>query len=499
MSETSHHERPGPGACALLTVEESHAADRLAAEDGVESLSLMERAGAGVAAAVRERWRPRRTVVLCGPGNNGGDGFVVARHLKDAGWEVSVVLLGPRDALKGDAATMAAKWDGLVSDLTPACLDGAELVVDALFGAGLSRPVDDKPAATLKAINEHGIDCVAVDVPSGVHGDTGQVLGVAARAALTVTFFRKKPGHLLAPGRFFCGETRVVDIGIPETVLDRIEPDCFENTPDLWLHRFPRPDPETHKYKRGHAIVVSGGASRTGAARLAARGALRAGAGLVTVLGPPDALAINASQLTAVMVGAFDGAEELARLLSDTRLNAVLIGPGCGVGERTRANVLAALSLSKACVLDADAVTSFEGRAERLFEGLTDASILTPHEGEFARLFGDFGDADKLTKTREAAERSGATILLKGPDTVIAAPDGRAAINANAPPTLATAGSGDVLAGFCLGLLAQHMPSFEAACAAAWLHGAAAEAFGPGLISEDLSEALPGVLRQLMA
>ncbi|HKJ73767.1 MAG TPA: NAD(P)H-hydrate dehydratase, partial [Alphaproteobacteria bacterium] len=290
-------------------------------------------------------------------------------------------------------------------------------------------------------------------------------------------------------------------IGIPETVLGDVAPSCYENTPDLWCDQFPTPEGDTHKHKKGHAVVVSGGMSATGAGRLAARGALRIGAGLVTVLSPPDALAINASQLTAVMVGAFDGSEALSRQLSDARRNAVLIGPGGGVSEETRAAVLAALGLGKSCVLDADALTSFEGRAGELFSALTGNCILTPHEGEFARLFGAGVDptADKLTRARAAAKAAGAIMVLKGPDTVIAAPDGRAAINANAPPTLATAGSGDVLAGFCLGLLAQGMPAFEAACAAVWLHGAAAAAFGQGLISEDISEALPGVLRALEA
>jgi len=485
----------------LLSTEQMYAADNLAAKSGVETLSLMEAAGRHVAEAIRARWQACPTVVLCGPGNNGGDGFVAARLLGEAGWDVRVALLGSRDALKGDAAAMARRWTGTVVELTPGCLEGRELVVDAVFGAGLGRDITGDIAATLDDIGRRGLDCVAVDIPSGVDGDTGRVLGIAAQAALTVTFLRRRPGHLLVPGRFFCGDVLVRDIGIPETVLGDVAPSCYENTPDLWCDQFPTPEGDTHKHKKGHAVVVSGGMSATGAGRLAARGALRIGAGLVTVLSPPDALAINASQLTAVMVGAFDGSEALSRQLSDARRNAVLIGPGGGVSEETRAAVLAALGLGKSCVLDADALTSFEGRAGELFSALTGNCILTPHEGEFARLFGAGVDptADKLTRARAAAKAAGAIMVLKGPDTVIAAPDGRAAINANAPPTLATAGSGDVLAGFCLGLLAQGMPAFEAACAAVWLHGAAAAAFGQGLISEDISEALPGVLRALEA
>jgi ADP-dependent NAD(P)H-hydrate dehydratase / NAD(P)H-hydrate epimerase len=486
-----------PGACAVLTTEQMYAADQMAEAGGVPGLTLMENAGRAVAEAIRARWQPRPVAVLCGPGNNGGDGFVVARLLAEAGWDVGVALLGKRDALKGDAAAMAARWTGAIGDLTRDCLEGRSLAVDAVFGAGLTRAVTGAVAETLREIAARRIDCVAVDTPSGVQGDSGQILGVAPTAQLTVTFFRKKPGHLLAPGRFHCGETIVADIGIPESVLAEIRPALYENRPGLWLDRFPRPDPGTHKYKRGHAIVLCGGPSKTGAARLAARGALRSGAGLVTVLGPPDALEVNAASLTAIMVGAFDGVQDLAAQLADARRNVVLIGPGNGVGEATRANVLTALRLGKHCVLDADALTSFEGRADELFAALTPKCILTPHEGEFARLFGAIDAPDKVSQTLEAAKRAGATVLLKGPDTVIASPDSRAAINADAPPTLATAGSGDVLAGFCLGLIAQGMPGFEAASAAAWLHGAAATAFGPGLIAEDLPETLPKVLRDL--
>jgi len=486
---------------SLLTTAQMYEADRLAVEAGVPSLALMEAAGRSVADAVAARWKPRPIVVLCGPGNNGGDGFVVARLLAEAGWPVRVALLGDREALKGDAAANAERWTDPVVSLQPGCLDGCQLVVDAVFGSGLVRDIEGPVADTLAEINRRHLDCVAVDVPSGVHGDSGRILGVAAKATLTVTFFRKKPGHLLAPARFYCGETLVCDIGIPDAVLMKISPRFCENAPALWCDQFPTLSGEIHKYKRGHAIVVSGGMSKTGAARLAARGALRSGAGLVTVLGPLDALAINASQLTAVMVGAFDGEQGLAQELADARRNVVLLGPGNGVGEVTRANVLVALDLKKACVLDADALTSFEGRADDLFAVLNGNCILTPHEGEFARLFGAVEDstADKVARVLKAAEKAGAVVLLKGPDTVIASPDGRAAINANAPPSLATAGSGDVLAGFCLGLLAQGMPSFEAACAAVWLHGAAAAAFGPGLISEDIAEALPAVLRELKA
>lgn len=495
----------------LLTSEEMYVADKAAVEAGVESLTLMENAGAGVAGAIAARWPRADTVaVLCGPGNNGGDGFVVARHMAGRGYGVRLGLIGEIGRLSGDAATMAERWDGEVAPLDAALLEGADLIVDALFGAGLTRAIEGEPAKLLAAADASAVPLVAIDVPSGIDGTSGQVLGVAPRAALTVTFFRKKPGHVLAPGRFHCGEVVVVDIGIPELVLETIGPQARENGAALWRETFPFPRPEGHKYARGHAVVVSGGVAATGAARLGARAALRTGAGLVTVASPPDALSVNAAQLTAVMVARCDGAKGLAEILGDERKNAVLLGPGNGVGEATRQRVLAALESPAAVVLDADALTSFADDAGPLSAAIRERAagvVLTPHEGEFGRLFGDLREGrmleatgapiSKIERVRKAAAECGAVILLKGPDTVIAAPDGRAAVNTNAPAELATAGSGDVLAGIVTGLLAQKMPAFEATAAAAWLHGEAARGFGPGLIAEDLPERLPAVLADL--
>jgi NAD(P)H-hydrate epimerase len=488
--------RPG----VLLSVDEMYRADAAAIAAGVAGETLMENAGAAVVAEIVRRWWPCRVAVLCGPGNNGGDGFVVARLLADAGWHVTLALAGGVEALKGDAATMAGRWTGEVEALAPEVIEGCDLVVDGLFGAGLAREVEGDFAAMVEAVNLSGVPVCAIDVPSGVHGDSGQVLGSAVRADLTVTFFRLKPGHLLLPGRQLAGDVALGDIGTPPRVLDDIAPRQHENSPQLWLERFPWPRLEGHKYSRGHAVAVSGGPATTGATRLAARAALRVGAGLVTVACPPGALLVNAGQLTAVMTHAFVGAAGLAEMLADQRKNAVLLGPGNGVTPETRDNVLAALAADNACVLDADALTVFADAPEQLFETVDERSLLTPHDGEFARLFPDLAEDEaigKLERTRAGARRCGAVVLLKGADTVIAHPDGRAAINANAPADLATAGAGDVLSGLALGLVAQGMPPFEAACAAAWLHGEAATEVGPGLIAEDLSEALPAVLVRL--
>jgi NAD(P)H-hydrate epimerase len=378
--------------------------------------------------------------------------------------------------------------------LTPSVLDGAGLVVDALFGAGLQRPVSGVSADVIEAIRKRGLDCVAIDVPSGVDGDSGEVRGVAPQAELTVTFFRKKPGHLLLPGRVRCGEIVVADIGIPTRVLDSIGAKTRINGPELWLDAFPWPKLEGNKFGRGHLLIL-GGARMTGAARLAAMGARRAGTGLVTIACAPEAFAIYASDQPGNLIQPLAEAEAFNDLLKDQRRNAALLGPGAGTGPETRDRVLAALQADKRCVLDADALTVFASEPRTLFGAIRNQTVLTPHEGEFARLFKVEGS--KLDRARAAAAESGAVVLLKGADTVIAAPDGRATINANAPADLATAGSGDVLAGIIAGLLAQGMAAFEAAAAGAWLHGAAGALLGPGLIAENISGTLPKILKSL--
>jgi len=480
----------------LLTVEEMYAADAAAMAGGVPGLDLMEAAGTAIAEEIADHWARRPVAVLCGPGNNGGDGFVVARLLAERGWPVRLGLLGAVEKLKGDAAVNAERWSGRTETLSIDLLDTDPLVVDALFGAGLARALDGVSAEVIEVVNARRLDCVGVDVPSGVHGDSGEILGIAPRCRSTVTFFRAKPGHLLMPGRALCGELRVADIGIPESVLPAIGPRTVADGPALWSERYPWPTAEGNKYGRGHAVVLGGG-QMTGAARLAAEGARRIGAGLVTIASPPEAFYIYAGGQPGTIVTPVADDSAFAEYIGDPRRNAILLGPGAGVSDETRRRVLAALATGKACVLDADAITVFQDDPETLFAAIAGPCLLTPHEGEFARVFGATGA--KPDRARAAAEQSGAMVLLKGPDTVVAAPDGRAAINGEAPPELATAGSGDVLAGMALGLLAQGADPFDAGCAAAWLHGRAAAAFGPGLIAEDIVDGLPAVLRSLRA
>jgi NAD(P)H-hydrate epimerase len=478
---------------AVLDVRRMEEADRLTVLAGISVSALMKNAGWAVALEIKKRWSVRPVVVLCGPGNNGGDGFASARRLRDTGWPVRVGLICPLAQLKGEARLSAQGWEGEIELLAPDILEKAGLVVDAVFGSGLTHAVEGAAADTLAAASQRKIPIVAIDVPSGLLGDRGESLG-AVPAVLTVTFFRKKPAHLLFPGRGFCGEDVVADIGTPFSVLKTLAPDTFENSPRLWGAELPFPREGGNKYTRGHALI-SGGYPVTGAARMAGRAAARAGAGLTTIAVSECSFPIYAASLESVMVYPLNGSDDFVRMLLDRRYTAFLIGPGSGIGEETRSRVTAVLGTGRATVLDADALTSFQDNPHALDQAIQGPCVLTPHEGEFARLF-DF-KGDKLKRARNAARQCAAILVLKGADTVIASPDGRAVINSNAPPTLATAGSGDVLSGIILGLLAQGMEPFLASAAAVWFHGEAARRFGPGLLAEDLPDLLPGLFQNL--
>ncbi len=478
---------------ALLSVAQMAAADHAAIASGLPGTLLMQNAGDAVAREIIRRWAPRAVTVLCGPGNNGGDGFVAALALARSGWPVRVALLGDRAELRGDARLHALRWNGGIEPVSPAAIDGAGLIVDALFGSGLSRPLDPQVMETLSAAGRRGLPIVAVDVPSGVLGDSGGSLG-AVQAVCTVTFARKKPGHVLLPGRDLCGEIVVADIGIPSEVIGSLAIDAWENDPDLWQASLPRAKSSGNKYTRGHALLY-GGYPMTGAARMAARAAARMGAGLTSIAVQPAAFPVYAAALTSIMVRPLAEDGDFARLLADPRYTAFLIGPGAGIGDATRGRALELLATARPVLLDADAITAFSSHAAELEQAIRGPCVMTPHEGEFARLFDLRGD--KLQRARGAARRTRAIIVLKGADTVVAAPDGRVIVNTNAPSSLATAGSGDVLGGMILGLLAQGMDAFWAAAAGVWLHGAAAAQFGPGLMAEDLPDQIPPLLRQL--
>ncbi|MBB4040987.1 NAD(P)H-hydrate epimerase [Microvirga flocculans] len=488
----------------ILTASEMRRADAATIAAGTPGIDLMRRAGRAVAEAV-QAMSPKgsRIAVVSGPGQNGGDGFVAATLLAEQGYRVSLFLLGSRKRLTGDAIEAAKGWAGKIGSVDDAALDEADLIVDALFGTGLTRDLEGMARLAVDRMNGTGKPILAVDLPSGIDSDTGEVRGVAVKAVRTVTFAARKPCHLLLPGRAYSGAVEVADIGILRETLEAESGGLFANGPALWRHALPKPGLSSHKYERGHTLVASGGATRTGAARLAARAALRIGSGLVTVASPPEALGVNAAQLTAVMLRGCDGPEGLHAILQDPRFNALVLGPALGVHAATRAMVSVAVHARRSLVLDADALTSFEGLASELHGAFRHApTVLTPHGGEFNRLFKGHPDIldpeSKIERTRRAAAYTGAVVLLKGADTVIAAPDGRAAINENGTPYLATAGSGDTLCGLIAGLMAQGLPAFEAACAGAWIHAEAGAQFGPGLISEDLAEQVPAVLRELL-
>ncbi|MBE7219109.1 MAG: NAD(P)H-hydrate dehydratase, partial [Caulobacteraceae bacterium] len=442
------------------------------------------------------RWAPAPVAVLCGPGDNGGDGYVAARVLREAGWPVRVLALKPAGSQASRAAAQA--WGGEIAgpEAAASVLADARTVVDALFGAGLSRPLDDDVRQLLAQAAEGRRTLVAVDLPSGLQGDSGEAHEGAPQAALTVTFAARKRAHVLEPASSLCGEIVVADIGLGPH-LPPADPPLWVNEPALWADRFPWPAPSTYKNARGALLVVSGGAHSTGAARLAARAGLRVGAGLSTVMSPPSALLVNACALEAVMVRPFANAAALGEAAA--KAQAVVIGPAAGVGERTAANLQALAATGARLVVDADALTSFKADPAALFALLDADDVITPHPGEFERVFPGLLEEspERIAAAREAARRAGCVVLLKGGDTVVAHPDGRAAVSTVRAPWLATAGSGDTLAGMIGGLLAQGMASFDAACTAVWMHAEAGRRHGPGLISEDLAGLIPAVLRDL--
>lgn len=494
----------------LLTPEEMARADRLTMEGGIkDGFALMVAAGRAVADIAQHMFPQKQPVaVLCGPGNNGGDGYVAAQYLLEAGYEaVCFAAAPPRQGT--DAMRASIFYKGQVRDLnefSPVSFGG---IIDALYGAGLARAVEGAQATVIDAVNASGLPVVAVDLPSGISGATGMALGAAMRAKATVTFFRKKPGHLLQPGRAHCGIIHIADIGIPDRILGEINPRVFENSPELWADSLPSPAVDAHKYSRGHAAVFSGAMHSTGAARLSAMAAARSGAGAVTLLSPPDALAVNAAHLTSIMVRETRSQQDAAQFITDRKVTAAVLGPGYGnpAFARDYTKMLLSAASGKAgqfrgLVLDADGITAFENKPDELFDthrSSATALVLTPHEGEFKRLFPDIAEdnTSKIDKARKAAMRANAVVIYKGPDTVIAEPGGLAVINSNGTPFLATAGSGDVLTGIVCGLLAQGMAPFAAACASVWVHADAARRFGHGLIAEDLPAQLPAVWSSL--
>jgi ADP-dependent NAD(P)H-hydrate dehydratase / NAD(P)H-hydrate epimerase len=466
----------------LITPDEMRRVEALAPAHGVSLEALMENAARSVAAEIISRFPQRPITILCGPGNNGGDGFGVARLLDDLGWPVSVHFLGDFDALQGDALTMARKWTKAIRTIDQP-FEGA-VIVDALFGIGLNR---DFPADLAKRIAAAKVPVVSVDVPSGVDGLTGQVRNAAVKADVTVTFFRQKPAHVLRPGKDYCGEIVVTEIGLPHQAEAAAQHLLWINEkPKLPKHSF-----DTHKYRRGGVVVWSGDALHTGASRLSALAAQRAGAGIVCLAGPRDGLMVQAHHVTSIVLHEASTSGELSTLLESKKYAALCIGPAGGVTEALRRLVMAGIAAGKPVVFDADAFSVFEGHREILLR-LTKQNkhvVMTPHDGEFERLFPEIAakSESRIDRARAAAALAHAIVVLKGPGTVIAHPDGRAAVQVGAPAKLATAGSGDVLAGLIAGLLAQGFDAFAAARAGVFLHSEAANSWPRDVMTaEDL-------------
>ena len=487
----------------LLTADEMRRAEQITIDGGTPSLTLMENAGRAVAEEVVRRFpRGSKVAVCCGRGNNGGDGFVCARILRERGFQVRLGLLGKPEELKAEPKEMARRWDETIEPLNVLMLEGADIVIDGIMGAGLKGPVNGEIADIIQSVNDKKTPVVAIDMPTGIEMTHGSIQGIAFESVSTVTFFRKKTGQAQLPGKAYCGDVRISDIGISNKVLADIAPQTFINEPDFWLRYYPRLNKEGHKYDRGHAVVVSGPMESTGASRLGAKAALRIGAGLVSLATSKSAFYVNAAQLTSIMLSVYDGGGGLGDLLvNDPHQNAVLIGPGAGISEQTCENVTAVLASEATVIIDAEGLTAFEQNPQDLFgliQGRNAPTIITPHKGEFDRIFPELGNAEsKLEQTKRAAEISGSVVIFKGPITIISAPDGLSAILGDAPPWLATAGTGDVLAGMITGLCAQGMSPFDAAAAAVWMHAELARTFGPGMISEDMPALLPPLLQRL--
>lgn len=479
----------------VLTNSQMAEADKLTIEGGYAGYDLMCNAGESFVDTIVQSMVFDHCFILCGPGNNGGDGFVIAKLLRDKGCMVTVASLVAVDQFKGDAAKAAQEWGQdvvLFKDVT-GIADHA-LVIDAVFGTGFSRSLDEDVIRIFDLVRDGGHSVVAVDIPSGVDGNTGQADPHTLEADMSVTFFRKKLGHVLMPGMALCGDVNIRDIGIADDVVATTGWSVHENEPELWQDSLPFPSIDQHKYHRGH-VVVLGGDHLTGAARLASEAAMRSGAGLCTIVSSAEATPIYRSGAAHVMVESFEARKDFAAHIKDERRNAIIIGPGAGLDDvkELQKIVLAALATKKAIVLDADALSCFEGQADKLFKALHEQAVLTPHEGEFTKLFGEL-EGSKVERAGKAAEMTGAVILLKGPDTIIAGSNNVPVVNNHASPYLATGGSGDVLAGMIGGFLAQGVDPFDAACIASWMHGEASLQLGAGMVSSDLIEIIPDIL-----
>lgn len=473
---------------ALYTIDQIKQAEKLTKDAGVEEIDLIERAGRGIAEFIANRFDRRPVVFLCGPGSNGSDGFIAANILDRAGWNVRVYCSKPVVMMEGVTAQAAKMWTGDIEMLSEIVLDDDYIVVDAVLGSGLNRALPSEITETFNAVRQEDVTVVAVDVPTGLRSDL-TVDPNTLKANYTITTTRPRIEHVLQPGAQYCGRIHVIDIGINPTTFAGMDVSAHLNSPELWSHYWRVPDSHTHKYIRGH-VGILGGSELIGASRLAVSGAMRSGAGLGTIVTTKEAAKVyQAVVAPEVMVRGFDNAKEAADKMQERHVSVCLIGPGADES-------LSMEDLARECaehdmqvVLDGDALGNVP---------LEYATVITPHDGEFARMFPDLVDIpNKLDRAKKAAAKANCIVVLKGMDTIIASPDGRAYVNNKASPWLSTAGSGDVLAGSVAGCLAQKLPPFEAACSAVWIHGTASLKLSPGMVASELPIAMARTLTDI--
>ncbi|MDX1950377.1 MAG: NAD(P)H-hydrate dehydratase [Rickettsiales bacterium] len=494
----------------IFSAENTKKADSEAERFGISNFTLMCNAGEKSADLVDKildyKKKGDAVYILCGVGNNGGDGYITARILKERGYDIRLSNIG--DLRKVSELTLQA-MDFAVSsgieieEFDEDYLEQADLIIDAIFGIGLKRDITGDIAEIIEKINyaknsqKNKFLVFSLDVPSGVCSNTGEVRNIAIQADYTISYQTPKIGCYLLPAKNYVGKIEVADIGIPDEAFSEIYNPYFINSTDLWLDKFPFPKLESHKYHKGHIVIDGGEEDFTGASRMASIASMRVGAGLATICADEKSLPIYATSMLSVMVKRLKEIEDLEKYIKLKKVNSAVLGCGSGFDILAPLRVYHCLEEKLACVIDADVFSIFQEKPKEFIKALkkNKKSVLTPHEGEFKRVFNV--DGSKIERASKAAKLCDNVIVLKGNDTIIASPDGRIAVNNNAPTWLATAGSGDVLAGIIGGLLAQNMPSFEAACAGVWIHSECANILGQGLISEDLIDAIPLVLQSL--
>jgi len=462
-----------------------------------QSYEFMERAGHEVFKLIENNFTKKQSViVLCGPGNNGGDGFVVARYLMEEGYKVKVYTFANKDNYIGDALEALKNFKGVIKALSFFNLEKKALIVDALFGIGLKRKIKGRLKKIFQQIKKSNNPVVSVDIPSGISSSDGKILGSAIKATFTVTFHRKKAGHVLGDGKEFSGKLSVVDIGFSNK---KMKNRYIENSPHLWVKYFPWKKISGHKYSRGRVVVHGGQKEFTGATILSAQAALRTGTGSVKIICSKNTLQIYSLKFPSVLKTEINNIYQLEKFLKKEKITSILIGPGAGSNKKVKEIVKLILRKVKYAVIDADALTCFKNDLKSLYNLLDKNKIITPHLGEFHRIFPTIKKKlNNVDKVLIATKLTKSNIVLKGSSTIIISYDKKIIINDHSSSELAVIGSGDVLSGLIVSLVGdKKMSPFLAGCAATWIHGDIAKKYGKGLIAEDIVKGIPAALKRL--